>query len=66
VAEFVNQRRLTFNVWPDLEQKSLAAFHSYSLPNSYVIDREGQVRLAWLGPIGRKMLEEYVTPLLKE
>ncbi len=66
VAEFINQLGLTFNVWPDLEQKALVAFRSYSLPSSYVIDRDGQVRLAWFGPINRKMLEEYVTPLFKE
>jgi len=66
VTEFANQHGLTFNVWPDLEQKSLKAFRSYSLPNSYVIDRDGQVRLAWFGQISRKMLEEYVSPLIKE
>ena len=66
VAAFVGRLGLTFKVWPDLEQKALAAFRGYSLPNTYVIDEGGQVRLAWFGPVSRKMLEAYVTPLLKD
>lgn len=66
VADFAEQYGLTFKVWPDLKQKALAAFRSFSLPNTYVIDEDGQVRLAWFGPINRKMLEKYVTPLLKD
>jgi peroxiredoxin len=66
VAEFSKQYGLNFKVWPDSKQKALTAFRSFSLPNSYVIDEDGQVRLAWFGPINRKMLEEYVTPLLKD
>jgi hypothetical protein len=31
-----------------------------------VIDAGGNVRLAWAGAISLEMLEEYVTPLLKE
>jgi hypothetical protein len=37
-----------------------------NLPNSYVIDREGIIRLTWTGPISEKMLENTVTPLLEE
>jgi hypothetical protein len=31
-----------------------------------VIDRNGMVRLAWVGEISQEMLEKYVTPLLME
>jgi hypothetical protein len=31
-----------------------------------VIDHQGNVVLAWTGPINREMLEKYVTPLLEQ
>jgi len=64
VAAFVDQYRLTFPVLPDPTQSAMAAFQNYSLPSSYVIDREGQVRLVWLGPVNRAVLDQYLTPLL--
>jgi cytochrome c biogenesis protein CcmG, thiol:disulfide interchange protein DsbE len=66
VAAFVQEQRLTFPVWPDPDQKSLNAFRNDGLPNSYLIDPQGQVRLAWSGAISRKMLDQYVAPLLEE
>jgi len=50
----------------DPENKSLLTFQQNSLPNSFVIDRKGNLRLAWLGAINGATLEKYVTPLLKE
>jgi thiol-disulfide isomerase/thioredoxin len=66
VAAFADQYDLTFPVWPDVDAKSLDTFKNDRLPNSYVIDRNGQVRLAWTGAISRDMLEKHVTPLLEE
>jgi cytochrome c biogenesis protein CcmG/thiol:disulfide interchange protein DsbE len=65
VTNFVNQYGLPFPVWPDPANKSLDAFRNQNLPNSYVVDRGGTVRLAWTGAISREMLEKYVTPLLE-
>ncbi|MFZ5909602.1 MAG: redoxin domain-containing protein [Chloroflexota bacterium] len=42
------------------------AFKTRSLPSSFVIDREGVVRLRWVGEIDRATLEEYVTPLVAQ
>lgn len=66
VSSFAEEYGLTFPVWADPDQKSIAAFRNMGLPNSYVIDRIGQVRLTWTGAISREMLEKYVTPLLEE
>lgn len=66
VAQFVKMYQLTFPVWPDENTLALEAFQNWDLPNSYVIDRSGTVRLAWVGPISEQMLEKYVTPLLRE
>lgn len=66
VAEFVESYQLTFPVLLDPSNFSLRAFRNDSLPNSYVIDRQGVVRLAWTGQISLEMLEKHVTPLLEE
>lgn len=66
VRAFVQEHRLTFPVWPDPEYQATTAFRTNSLPTSFVIDRDGIVRLTWTGAISRAMLEEYVTPLLNQ
>lgn len=66
VAQFVEEYRLSFQVWLDPYSKAIRAFQNNSLPSSYVIDRSGSLRLAWSGAINQDTLEEYVTPLIKE
>ncbi len=66
VAQFVQSYGLSFPVWLDPDGSSIQAFGNGTLPNSYVIDRAGMVRLAWTGEISRTMLEKYITPLLSE
>ncbi|HWQ83339.1 MAG TPA: TlpA disulfide reductase family protein [Anaerolineales bacterium] len=66
VRQFVDEYGLTFPVWVDTRQQALAAFRNMALPNSYVMDRAGQVRLAWNGAISLETLDKYVTPLLEE
>lgn len=66
VRNFVEGAGLDFVILLDPENKSLITFQHSSLPNSFVIDRKGNLRLAWLGAINGATLEKYVTPLLKE
>lgn len=66
VEYHVKQYKLTFPVWLDPNTEALRAFKNPSLPNSYVVDANGQVRLAWNGPIDLETLEKYVTPMLEE
>ncbi|MGB2964607.1 MAG: TlpA family protein disulfide reductase [Anaerolineales bacterium] len=66
VRNFVDEAGLDFVILLDPENKSLVTFQNSSLPNSFVIDRKGNLRLAWLGAINGSTLEKYVTPLLKE
>jgi len=65
VADFVRSHGLSFVVWPDPGLRALASFGNTSLPNSYVIDREGIVRLAWNGAVDLATLEKYVTPMIR-
>ena len=66
VDEFVKNYGLTFHVWLDPDGAALTAFKNGSLPNSYVIDRQGTVRYAWTGEISLDMLEKFVTPVIEE
>jgi peroxiredoxin len=66
VLAYVEKKDLTVPVWLDPKSQIFRAFQSNHLPSSYVIDRRGQVRLAWNGPVSLEMLEAHVTPLLKE
>lgn len=67
VADFVQEYELTFPIWLDPTYEATdTAFKTRNLPSSFVIDREGYVRLRWVGEIDRATLEKYVTPLILE
>jgi peroxiredoxin len=67
VASFVQEFGLSFTVLLDpTYQATDHAFKTRNLPSSFVIDREGNIRLRWVGEIDRESLEKYVTPLLLE
>ena len=66
VRAFVDQEGLEFIVLLDPDNLSLRTFQNSTLPNSFVIDRRGNLRLAWIGAINGPTLEKYLTPLLEE
>lgn len=67
VVQFVEDYELTFPVWLDPTYIATEeAFHTLNLPASFVIDRNGTIRLAWVGEISFSMLEKHVTPLIME
>jgi cytochrome c biogenesis protein CcmG, thiol:disulfide interchange protein DsbE len=67
VLQFVEDYRLTFPVWLDPTYIATEqAFKTLSLPSSFVIDRNGTIRLQWVGGITLKMLEKHVSPLIME
>lgn len=67
VAAFVQEYSLTFPVLLDPTYEATErAFKTRNLPSSFVIDRDGNVRLRWVGEIDRTALEKYVTPLILE
>jgi cytochrome c biogenesis protein CcmG/thiol:disulfide interchange protein DsbE len=67
VVAFVEGRRLSFQVWLDPEyQATDRAFKTRNLPSSYLVDREGMVKLMWIGAISSPNLERYVSPFIKE
>lgn len=66
VEKFVEDYGLTVPVWLDEQYLSEKAFKTINLPSSYVIDRDGTVRLMWIGAISRNVLEKFVSPIIKE
>ena len=66
VEPFINEFGLTFPVWLDIDYLAQREFKTMNLPSSYVIDREGRVRLMWIGGISKRNLEKYVPDLIKE
>lgn len=66
VQDFVKTYNLSLIIWLDPQNQASRAFQVMSYPSSFVIDRKGTVRLAWVGAITRNMLEKYVTPLIGE
>ncbi|MGD2156767.1 MAG: TlpA disulfide reductase family protein [Anaerolineales bacterium] len=66
VTEYLQKRSISFTIWVDPKRVTFDAFKNQRLPSSYVIDKNGTVRLAWNGPIGLDLLERFVTPLLEQ
>jgi thiol-disulfide isomerase/thioredoxin len=66
VIPFVNEFGLTFPVWLDVGNEAGRIFKTMNLPSSYVIDRNGQVRLMWIGGISKRNLEKFVPDIIKE
>ena len=67
VLQFVKEYELTFPVWLDPTYNATEhAFKTLNLPSSYVIDRNGIVRLMWVGGISKKMLDQYVPSIITE
>jgi peroxiredoxin len=66
VNSFVEDYGLTFPIWMDPQYLTEKTFDTMNLPSSYVIDRQGYVRLQWVGAISRAMLDTYVVPIIEE
>ncbi|MBN8656803.1 MAG: redoxin domain-containing protein [Anaerolineae bacterium] len=66
VLPFINEFDLTFPIWLDTGSQAGRSFNTMNLPSSYVIDRNGRVRLMWIGGISKRNLEKFVPDVIKE
>jgi len=67
VLQFVKDYQLSFPVWLDPTYIATEqAFKTLNLPSSFVIDRNGTVRLMWVGGINKKMLDKYIPAIITE
>ena len=66
VESYLDDISLSFPIWLDEQFLGESAFGVNNLPTSFLIDRNGQVRLQWLGAIKLSTLEEVVLPIIEE
>jgi thiol-disulfide isomerase/thioredoxin len=66
VLPFVNEFDLTFPIWLDMGSQAGRNFNTMNLPSSYVVDRNGRVRLMWIGGISKRNLEKFVPDVIEE
>ncbi len=66
VAPFVKEFGLTFPIWLDEKYLAQRMFKTENLPSSFIVDRNGTVRLMWVGAISKTKLDQYVTEIIKE
>lgn len=66
VTEFIDRNPISFPIWLDPGEQTLRELNTVSLPYSIVIDRGGDVRLAWSGATCLETLESAVTPMLRQ
>ncbi|MBL8078603.1 MAG: TlpA family protein disulfide reductase [Anaerolineales bacterium] len=66
VQPFVEEFDLTFPIWLDIDYLAQREFKTMSLPSSYVVDRNGRVKLMWIGSISKANLELYVPDIILE
>jgi peroxiredoxin len=62
--QFVREKQMTFPVLFDPDGKVGQIFHTDGLPDTFVIDRAGNLRFSWTGQISPTILDQRVTPLL--
>lgn len=65
VAGFVEEGDYRFPIWLDPPGNVLMELGLNGLPASLLLDREGQVRQTWIGPLTEEILAQEVTPLLE-
>ena len=66
VTSFIQQLGVTFPVWLDPDGAAMDAFENMDLPSSYLVDRQGTLRMRWTGSVNQATLEKYITPLLEK
>jgi thiol-disulfide isomerase/thioredoxin len=67
VVQFVKDYGLTFPVWLDPTYIATEkAFKTLNLPSSFIINRDGQIVLSWVGGVNLRTLEKYITPIIED
>lgn len=64
-TEFAEEFDLTYELWRDGAGERMDAYGILALPESYLIDPDGNLALIQRGPVDEKFLEANVTPLIE-
>lgn len=63
-TEFVEENGLTWEFFKDTNDDRADDYGVLGLPESFLVDPEGNLALLYRGPIDRDYLDEFVTPLI--
>lgn len=66
VNDFVENNNITYPIWLDPDLLAMQATGDKKLPNSYLVNPHGNLQILFNGVATQEILEEYITPLLKE
>ena len=66
IESFIEEYALSFPIWMDTDHDARRVLNKPPMPCSYIIDRDGNLRLRWIGEVDLEALETYITPLLEE
>ena len=62
---FAEEFGLTYELWRDGAGERMDAYGILALPESYLIDPDGNLALIQKGPVDERFLEENVTPIVE-
>jgi cytochrome c biogenesis protein CcmG/thiol:disulfide interchange protein DsbE len=64
-TEFAEELDLTYELWRDGAGERMDAYGIVALPESYLVDPDGNLALIHRGPVDEEIMEETVTPLVE-
>ncbi len=64
--QFMREKQMPFPVMFDPDGKVGEYFRTDGLPDTFLIDRTGNLRFSWTGQISPAILDQRVTPLLSQ
>jgi len=64
VRPFVDELGVTYPVALDSEGKLVQAYRAMGLPTSFIVDRDGVIRVRHVGYLSAAQLEQYLQSLL--
>lgn len=62
---FVHTYRLTYPELRSVGDERSAAFGASGVPENFLVDPRGRLRLIWRGPVDRRFLEQQVAPIVE-
>ena len=64
-TEFVEENGLSWEFFKDTEDERADDYGVLGLPETFLVDPEGDLALLYRGPVDRDYLDEFVTPLIE-
>ena len=66
VEQFINENKYEFPVYFDTEYSAAKAYNIYSIPQTLLIDKEGNILELYMGMMNKETLEKYIIKLIED